>query len=155
MDRFDVLLLLAHAHAPADDRRRLSGRIHMRRFAYHAGIESGDAPCVLRRVLLDGLRPLIETVRMLAHELLVDESVIQDDVRERVEERDVRPVVERKIDIRDTGRLYEPRISDDDLAAVLLGFHYMACDDRVRRCGVIPAEEDAPGIIHTCDATTH
>ena len=86
-----ALRLLCHAHPPADD-SRIGVGVAARRLADGFGRKTRDLFHILGRVVLHDLPPGIEARRMLVDEVPVGKLLVDDRVRERVQQRQVRPV---------------------------------------------------------------
>ena len=149
--RLQVLLLLAYAHAPANDGRRLRRGVHLGSLVDQRGLDTRDVLYGFGSVVLDGLPPLVKAVRVLGDELLVVEAIVDQAVGKGVEERHVATVLDRKVDVGDTRGFDMARVGDDDLATLFFGSHDTPCDDGVRIGRVIAEEENAARILHTGD----
>ena len=153
--RLQVLLLLAYAHAPANDGRGLRRGVHLGSLVDQRGLDTRDVLYGFGSVVLDGLPPLVKAVRVLGDELLVIEAIVDQAVGKGVEERHVATVLDRKVDVGDTRGFDMARVGDDDLATLFFGSHDTPCDDRVRIGRVIAEEEYAARILHTGDGARH
>ena len=102
MHRLQVLLLLAYAHAPANDGRGLRRGVHLGSLVDQRGLDTRDVLYGFGSVVLDGLPPLVKAVRVLGDEFLVVEAIVDQAVGKGVEERDVATVLDRKVEIGDT-----------------------------------------------------
>ena len=149
--RLQVLLLLAYAHAPANDGRRLRRGVHLGSLVDQRGIDTRDVLYGFGSVVLDGLPPLVKAVRVLGDEFFVVEAIVDQTVGKGVEERNIATVLDRKVEIGDTRGFDMARVGDDDLATLFFGSHDTPCDDGVRIGRVIAEEENAARILHTGD----
>ena len=144
-----VLLLLGDAHTPPEHSAFRRG-VHAGRLAHGLRVDARDVLDGLGRVVLDGLPPFVEAVRVLGNEFFVMQVLGDDRVRERVQERDVAAVVNLHVDVGDARRL-----DDDDFGALLFRAHNAARDDGVRCARVVPEQEDALRVLQAGDRNAH
>ena len=152
--RLHALALLGDAHAPADN--GVGGRsVHAGGLANIVGAAAADVGDRLRRVVLDGLPPLVEAVGVGVDEGAVVQVLAHDNVGERIHEGEVAAVLDLDVQISDARRLNGARVDDDDLGALLLGLHDTAGDDRVRGRGVVAEQHDEVGVLHVGNGDGH
>ena len=104
---------MVHAHRPADE-RGLGARVGPRRPADQFGRQPGDLRHALGRVVAHRLAQRLEAGRVRGDVLAIDEVVLDDEVNQAVDEREIGARPERQVQIRHHRRLRHARIDDDE-----------------------------------------
>ena len=117
--------------------------------------EAAHALHVLRRVVLHDLPPVVKALGVLVDEVEVGQLLVDDGVRERVHEGEVRAVRERQVEVGDAGALDDARVAHDELGAALLRLHDAARHDGMAGRRVVADEQDAVRLLQLGDAHAH
>ena len=149
-----ALRLLRHAHPPADD-SRIGVGVAARRLADGFRREARNFFHVLGRIVLHDLPPGIEARRVLVDEIPVGKLLVDDRIRERVQQRQVRPVLQRQVHIRDACRLDDARIAHDEIGPTLLRVHDAARHYWMAGRRVVAEQQDAVRLLQRGDAHAH
>ena len=107
---------MVHAHRPADE-RRLGARVGPRGAAHQLRRQPGDLGHSLGRVLADRLSQRLETGRVALDVVAIDEVVLDHEVNEAVDEREIGARAHRQMEVGHHRRLRDPRIDDDERGA--------------------------------------
>ena len=120
--------VLRDPHPPEDD-RRVRRRVEPRDFADRLRIDTGDRRNLLGRVVLDVLFERFVVLGAIADERLVGEAFLDDDVHQRVEQRDVGVGVELQEVRRVPRQVRALRVDIDELRSGLGGVLHERCGD--------------------------
>ena len=110
---------LRDAHAPID-RAVLRRGIHARCFANILRRDTRKFLGIFRRELLKRFDKILIAFGSLRDELVIDQSLFDDDMRHRAEDGHVRPGLERKPHLGKVHQVNAARINDDHLRAIFL-----------------------------------
>ena len=147
-------VVLGETHAPDDG----AGPVFRHRLGDQLHLVLGDARDVfhhLRGPFRGLLADVIHCVHPRRDEVLILPAVLEDVPEETVEEGDVRPGTEPRVDVGMGGRAGEARVHDDHLRAHLLGTENVLHRDRVGLGRVAAQEEHGFAVLHVVEGIGH
>ena len=150
-----TLIELANAHAPVYACALWGSGIHTGGLADGFGINARDFRNRFRRIVVHNGFKFCKASRVLFYELLVRESLVNNDVHQSIDEGHVGTVFQGNMQVGDARSFNLARITDNDGCPFFFRLYHPAGDNGVRICRIPPKDEQAFSIFNLHNGVAH